>query len=181
MLSLRDSPHHSTLREIGDIVAHILLYAQIPMDAFTRNKFEQFKSNPPLSSFKKLIVLTPRLLHGLHTMSLAKAVPDGLKDCECERTTLHKWPLVPYVPKKDVVQEMVSAMNNDRSLKTTIGEGTGLCLSTWNTGDAQSPSHARGINFGHDQETRPFQGLQRIPRALYGATRSSKAGKGCSG
>jgi hypothetical protein len=32
--------------------------------------------------FKKLIVLTPRLVQGLHTMSLAKAVPKGIKDRE---------------------------------------------------------------------------------------------------
>jgi hypothetical protein len=74
-------------------------------------------------------VLTPRLLCNLHTMSLAKAVPDGLKDWECKRITLREHPPVPYVPKKDVVQEMVSALKNDQSLETTIGEGAELPLS----------------------------------------------------
>jgi hypothetical protein len=41
-------------------------------------------SNPPLSSFKKLIVSTPRLVQGLRTMSLAKAVPEDIKDRECK-------------------------------------------------------------------------------------------------
>ncbi len=40
-------------------------------------------------------------------MSLAKAVPSSLKDCECKRITLRKCPPVPYVPKKDVVKEIV--------------------------------------------------------------------------
>jgi hypothetical protein len=81
VLSLQDSPCCSTLRELGDVIAHIPLYAQIPMYAPTRTKF--LKSNPPLSLFMKLIVLNPKLLCGLHTMSLAKAVPDSLKDHEC--------------------------------------------------------------------------------------------------
>ncbi len=54
MLSLQDSPCYSTLRELGDIVANILLYMQIPIDAPTRTKFQQFKSNPILFLFKKL-------------------------------------------------------------------------------------------------------------------------------
>ena len=52
------------------------------MDAPTETQFQQFASDPPLSSFKKLIVSTPRLLRNLHMMSLAKAAPKGLKDRE---------------------------------------------------------------------------------------------------
>jgi hypothetical protein len=91
-------------------------------------------SNPPLSSFKKLIVLALRLLGNLHKISLVNAVPYGLKDCECKRITSCKRPLVAYVPKKDIVQEMVSALKNDQSLKTTIGEGAELRLSIWHSG-----------------------------------------------
>jgi hypothetical protein len=36
---------------------------------------------------------------------------------------------VPYVPKKDIVQETVSALKNDQSLKTQIGEDAKLYLS----------------------------------------------------
>jgi hypothetical protein len=71
-------------------------------------------------------------------MSLAKALLDGLKDRECKRITLHKRPLVPYVPKKDVVQEMVSALKNDQSLKTIIGEGAELRLPIWNCGTCKA-------------------------------------------
>ncbi len=133
MLYLRDSPRCSTLRELGDIVTNIPLYVQNPMEAPMRTKFQWFTRDPPLSSFKKLIELTPRLLCGLHTMSLAKAVPDGLKDRECKRITSCKQPPVPYVPKKDVVQETVSALSNNRSLKTMIGEGTEVRLPIWHS------------------------------------------------
>jgi hypothetical protein len=82
-------------------------------------------SNAPLSSFKKLIVLTPRLLHGLRTMGLAKATPKGLKDRKCKNITLLKLPPIPYVPEKDCVQETVSALKGE-SLKTQISKGAEL-------------------------------------------------------
>jgi hypothetical protein len=67
-------------------------------------------------------------------VSLAKAVKAGLKDHECKRIILCKCPLVPHVPKKDVVQETASALKNDQNLKTHIGDGTELCLSIWHSG-----------------------------------------------
>ncbi len=89
VLSLWDSSRCSPFRVLGDIIAKFSPYTQIPMDAPTRTRFQQFMSDPPLSSFKKLIVSTPRLQCNLHTMSLAKAVPNGLKDCEYKRITFH--------------------------------------------------------------------------------------------
>ncbi len=56
-------------------------------------------------------------------MSLAKAVPDGLKDCKCKKIALPKCPLIPYVPKEDCVQKMVSAFK-DNHIKAQIGKGT---------------------------------------------------------
>jgi hypothetical protein len=53
-------------------------------------------------------------------MSIAKAVPKGIKDRECERFALQERPPVLYVPEKDPVQETVSLLKNDQSLKTTI-------------------------------------------------------------
>jgi hypothetical protein len=103
---------------------------RLPTDAPTGTKFQPF-TTPPLSSFKKLIVFTPRLLRNLHTISLAKVVPNNLKDCECERITLWDCPLIPYVSKKDSIQETMSALKNDQSLKTQIVEGAELCLSIW--------------------------------------------------
>ncbi len=69
-----------------------------------------------------MIVLTPRLLHNLHTMSLVKTVPEGIKDSECKRINLRKPPTVPYVPENGIVQEAVSNLKNDQNLKTLIGE-----------------------------------------------------------
>jgi len=58
-------------------------------------------------------------------MSLAKAAPDGLKDCECEKMALRERPPIPYVPEKDSVQETVSSFK-EAHLKTTINSGTEL-------------------------------------------------------
>ncbi len=66
-------------------------------------------------------------------MSLAKAVPDGLKDCKCEKMALRERPLIPYVPEKDSVQEMVSSYK-DNHLKMLIKEGTELQVPIWHSG-----------------------------------------------
>jgi hypothetical protein len=107
------------------------------MDAhYVRTKFQRFVSDAPRSSFKKLNVSTSRLLHNLHTMSLAKAVLDGLKDCECKKIALCKRPPIPYVPEKDSVQETVSAYK-DNHLKTLTNEGTELQVPIWHSGTCE--------------------------------------------
>jgi hypothetical protein len=58
-------------------------------------------------------------------MSLAKAAPDGLKDCECKKMALRERPPILYVPEKDSVQEMVSSYK-DNHLTTLIKKGTKL-------------------------------------------------------
>ncbi len=104
------------------------------MDAhYVRTSFQRFVSNPPRSSFKKLIVSTPRLLHNLNTMSLGKAALDGLKDCKCEKMALRKRPPIPFVPEKDSVQKKVSSYE-DNHLKTLIKEGTELQVPIWHSG-----------------------------------------------
>jgi hypothetical protein len=67
-------------------------------------------------------------------MSLAKAVPKGIKDRECKKFALQERPPVPYVPEKDPVQETVSALKSDQSLKTTIGVDAELRLPIWHCG-----------------------------------------------
>jgi hypothetical protein len=67
-------------------------------------------------------------------MSLVKAAPEGIRDKECERFTLRESTPVPYVPEKDPVQETVSALKRDQSLKTTIGEDAELRLPIWHCG-----------------------------------------------
>ena len=58
-------------------------------------------------------------------LSLAKAACKGLKDHKCKKIILCKWPKIPYVPKKDSVQETLSALKAE-SLKTQISKGTKL-------------------------------------------------------
>jgi hypothetical protein len=65
-------------------------------------------------------------------MSLAKLVPDGLKNRECKRSRLCEPPPVPYMPEKDKVQEAVSTMNG-LQLKTSIGKDTTLNFPVWNS------------------------------------------------
>ncbi len=69
----------------------------------TRTKFQRFLNKMPRSPFKQLIISTPGLLRGLHTMSLTKSVPKGLNPRECKQTKLCEPPPVPYIPKKDKV------------------------------------------------------------------------------
>jgi hypothetical protein len=71
---------------------------------------------------------------GLRTMSLAKAVPKGIKDRECKRFALQEYPLVPYVPEKDPIQKTVSLLKSDQSLKTTIRVDAELRLPIWHCG-----------------------------------------------
>jgi hypothetical protein len=58
-------------------------------------------------------------------MSLAKLVMDSLKPQECKRSRLHEPPSIPYVSKKDEVQEEVSKMKN-LQLKMSIDKDTTL-------------------------------------------------------
>jgi hypothetical protein len=65
-------------------------------------------------------------------MSLAKAVPDGLKDFECKKMALHEHPTIPYVLEKDSVQETVSAFQ-DNHLKMLINKGMELQVPIWHS------------------------------------------------
>ena len=40
-------------------------------------------------------------------MSHAKVTPEGLKPQECERNVGRSKPPIPYIPEKDVIQEVV--------------------------------------------------------------------------
>jgi hypothetical protein len=71
-------------------------------------------------------------------MSIVKAVPKGIKDRECERFALQEHPPVPYVPEKDPVQETVSHVKSDQSLKTTIGVDAELRLPIWHCGASKA-------------------------------------------
>jgi hypothetical protein len=84
----------------------------------------------PLSKLKELIVTSPKLLRGLHSMSMLKTVPDGLKARECERIKLCEPPPVPYVPVKDEVQDEVARMRS-MEIKTMLEKDTTLNFTVW--------------------------------------------------
>ncbi len=121
------------------------------------------QQNSVCSSLKKLIVSTPLLLQGLHTMSLAKSVPDDLKPQECKRLCLREPPPIPYVPVKDEVQEEVSKMRN-LQLKTSLEKDITLNLCDGGT--------------GHHQEMWSLQGLQEGLEGLCGAQASGEVSTG---
>ncbi len=51
-----------------------------------------------------------------------------------QKFALQERPPIPYVPEKDPIQETVSALKSDHSLKTTIGEDAELRIPIWHTG-----------------------------------------------
>jgi hypothetical protein len=63
-------------------------------------------------------------------MSLGTSVPDSLKPQECKRSRLREPPPIPYMPKKDEVQEEVSKMKN-LQIKTSIKKNTTLNFPVW--------------------------------------------------
>jgi hypothetical protein len=63
-------------------------------------------------------------------MSLAKSVPEGLKQQECKRTKLREPLPVPYVPNKDEVQEEVARLRN-LQIKTSLEKDMTLNFLVW--------------------------------------------------
>jgi hypothetical protein len=63
-------------------------------------------------------------------MSLAKSVPKGLNPQECKQTKLRVPPPVPYIPKKDKVQEEVTKLQN-LQIKTFLEKDTTLNFPVW--------------------------------------------------
>jgi hypothetical protein len=92
--------------------------------------FPRFMTQALLSKFKKLIVMSSKLLRGLHNMSMLKTVPDGLKAREYTQIKLCELPPVPYVPVKDEVQDEVARMQS-LEIKTMIEKNTTLNFSVW--------------------------------------------------
>jgi hypothetical protein len=63
-------------------------------------------------------------------MSLSKSVPEGLNPCKYERTKLCKPPPVPYISKKDKVQEEVAKLRQ-LHIKTSLEKDTTLNFLLW--------------------------------------------------
>ena len=89
---------------------------------------------PPMFFLQETRNFNSETSTGLRMMSLAKAVPKGIRDKGCKRFALQEHPPVPCVPEKDPVQEMVSPLKSDQSPKTTIGEDAELRLPIWHCG-----------------------------------------------
>jgi hypothetical protein len=130
---------------------------------------------------RKLILSTPRLLRSLHTLSLAKAVPDCLKDSKCKKIALHKHPLIPYVPEKlterDCVQEMFSAFKENH-LKTQLEKGMELLVLIWHS----SMCEAFLIHVGSAQEAierkgyfKAYMESNEVYMEKYGRIKQAKA------
>jgi hypothetical protein len=83
-----------------------------------------------LSKFKELIVTSLKLLRDLHSMSMLKTVPEGLKAREGKRSKLREPPPVPYVPVKDEVQDEVARMRS-MEIKTKLEKDTTLNFAVW--------------------------------------------------
>ncbi len=78
--------------------------------------------------------------------SLAKSVPDGLKPQECKRTKLHEPPPIPYIPKKNKVQEEVDRLRN-LQIKTSLEKNTTLNFPVWHKNGMQEAflMHVTGV------------------------------------
>jgi hypothetical protein len=63
-------------------------------------------------------------------MSLAKSVPDRLKPRKCKHIKVREPPPVPYIPKKDEVQEEVTKLRN-LQIKTSLEKDTTLNFPVW--------------------------------------------------
>ena len=70
-------------------------------------------------------------------MSANKAVPEGLKDQECERGSRKKRPPIPYVPVVDEVQEAV-LKGKDFSYTIKLPDKTEFSVPIWNTGTQEA-------------------------------------------
>ena len=70
----------------------------------------RFLRMPPKSNFKS-IFLTTSLRQKLIRMSLAKAVPEGLKDQDSEKGSRAKHPPIPYVPVIEPVKTLLMPKN----------------------------------------------------------------------
>jgi hypothetical protein len=69
-------------------------------------------------------------------MSLAKSVPEGLNPRECKQTKLCEPLPVPYIPKKDKVQEEVANLQK-LQIKTSLEKDTMLNFPVWHKNETR--------------------------------------------
>jgi hypothetical protein len=69
-------------------------------------------------------------------MSLAKSVPNRLNPQECKHIKLREPPPVPYIPKKDKVQQEVAKLRN-LQIKNSLEKDTTFNFLVWHENGAQ--------------------------------------------
>ncbi len=67
-----------------------------------------------------------------------KGCSQDIKDRECKRFALQEHTPVPYMPEKDPVQETVSLLKSDQSLKTTMGVDAEIHIPIWHCGTCKA-------------------------------------------
>jgi len=90
-------PHQMGHKTISDAVTTTEPKAQATRCLSSPTPYYKFLEQPPRSFFKSLILGT-NLGRALPKMSTSKAVPEGLKNQECEKGNRKKRPPIPYVP-----------------------------------------------------------------------------------
>jgi hypothetical protein len=94
--------------------------------------YQKFLEGPSKSFFKSFFLGT-KLGQALQVMSMSKAVPEGLKNQECNKGNRKKCPPIPYLPMVDVVQEAI-AKGKDFSYKIKLPNKTKFSVPIWDTG-----------------------------------------------
>ena len=115
-------------------------------------------------------------------MSTNKAVPEGLKNQECEKGNRKKRPPIPYVPVSDEVQEAVSK-GKDFSYKIKLPDKTEFSVPIWDTGtqeaflihvqQAKSACKRKGLFQDYDDailaETKSMEQAKNLRKAIANA------------
>ena len=65
-------------------------------------------------------------------MSHLRVAPEGLKPQECKRSAGRSRPPIPYIPEKDVIQEVVDSSTN--TLKLMLPHKVELRVPVWSKG-----------------------------------------------
>ncbi len=80
-------------------------------------------------SFFKALFLGTHLGEAAARMSHAQVAPEGLKPQECEMNMGRSRPPIPYIPEKDVIQEVVDSSTN--TLKLMLPHKVELHVPVW--------------------------------------------------
>jgi hypothetical protein len=98
--------------------------------------YQKFVESSPKSSFKALFLAT-NLGQALRAMSTSKAVPEGLKNQECEKGNRMKHPPIPYIPIVDGFQEAITK-GKEFSYKIKLPDKTEFSVPIWDSGTQEA-------------------------------------------